>query len=105
MDLSDILESLGKPIYYYPEIARAVGTEAGLFLSSLSTGKPDKDGWISKSAREIRNETGLTKWQQMTVRKKLKKLGVIEEKPGGGAVKLQFRIRLDRLQRLIKNKS
>ena len=104
MDLSDILEDLGKPIYHYPEIARAVGGQAGLFLSSLSLCEPDEDGWVSKSTKEIKNDTGLTKWQQMTVRKKLKKLGVLEEKPGGGSVKLQFRVRLGRLQQLVKNR-
>lgn len=83
MKLSDFLENVGRPVSYYPSIARALGdVKEGVFVCQMFYWK-DKgempDGWIYKSAEEIRKETGLSYKEQVGVRKGLKKKKLLQE--------------------------
>ena len=66
---------------YSPDLARAVGgATTGLFLSQLlflSDKGHNPEGWVYKSEQEMGKETGLTKREQQTARRKLLSLGVI----------------------------
>src|ERR671918_2533527 len=66
---------------YSPDLARMVGgATIGLFLSQLlylSDKGHNPEGWVYKSEQEMGRETGLTKREQQTARRKLLALGVI----------------------------
>jgi hypothetical protein len=71
-----------RTVGYSPDLARAVGgATIGLFLSQLlflSDKGANTEGWVYKSEAEMRRETGLTKREQQTARRKLLSLGVIQ---------------------------
>jgi hypothetical protein len=72
---------------YSPDLARIVGgATIGLFLNQLlflSDKGANIDGWVYKSEAEMGKETGLTKREQQTARRKLLALGVIAIMRGG----------------------
>jgi hypothetical protein len=83
MKLTDLLESLGNVICYYPAIARLVGVKENIFLSHVFfwTGK-SHDGWIYRTTDELYNETGLSPREQHLVRHNLSSVGILEIKQG-----------------------
>jgi hypothetical protein len=72
---------------YSPDLARIVGgATTGLFLSQLlflSDKGHNPEGWVYKSEAEMAKETGLSKREQQTARRKLLSLGVIAIMRGG----------------------
>src|SRR5687768_4404046 len=72
---------------YSPDLAKIVGgATIGLFLSQLlflSDKGANIDGWVYKSEAEMGRETGLSKREQQTARRKLLSLGVIAIMRGG----------------------
>jgi hypothetical protein len=91
---------------YSPDLARAVGgATTGLFLSQLlflSDKGANTDGWVYKSEAEMGKETGLTKREQQTARRKLLALGVIQIMRRGFKFTYHFRIVWDRLYQVIE---
>ena len=92
-------------VAYHPEYARLpynekgankpVGTDAALFLSQLVYWTPrghDADGWIYKKQSEWEEETGLTRIQQETCRRRLMSAGLLEEARRGEHGVLHFRL-------------
>lgn len=80
---SEALAALGKPIAYYPHLAKSLGgVTATVFFCQLfywwSKGRSNDLG-IYKTADEWEEETGLSVQEQRTARKKLKAIGVLEE--------------------------
>lgn len=96
MKLTDFLQELGRPVAYYPRLSHITGgVKETLFLCQLLywEGKQsDKEGWIYKTQEETFIETGLTRYEQQTARKNLKKKGFIEEKLKGIPAKLHYKI-------------
>lgn len=94
-----------KPVAYHPLLARTCGgVLAGVFLSQILYWTPRgklPGGWIWKTQAEMEDETGLTRSNQGTARRKLKKLGVLEEKLRGIPARLHYRINVAKLQELI----
>jgi len=92
-------------IGYSPDLARIVGgATIGLFLSQLlflSDKGHDPDGWVYKSEAEMGKETGLTKREQQTARRKLLSLGVIAIMRGGWKNTYHFKVLWDRLYQVI----
>jgi hypothetical protein len=91
---------------YSPDLARAVGgATIGLFLSQLlflSDKGANPDGWVYKSEAEMGRETGLTKREQQTARRKLLALGVIQIVRRGFKFTYHFRIVWERLYQVIE---
>jgi hypothetical protein len=91
---------------YSPDLARAVGgATTGLFLSQLlflSDKGHDSNGWVYKSEAEMGQETGLTKREQQTARRKLLALGVIQIVRQGFKFTYHFRIVWERLEQVIQ---
>jgi hypothetical protein len=102
--IKEILPS--RKVGYSPDLARAVGgATIGLFLSQLlflSDKGADPNGWIYKSEAEMRQETGLTKREQQTARRKLLSLGVIQIVRRGWKNTYHFRIAWERLEQVIE---
>ena len=94
-----------QPIAYHPILARVAGSvTAGLLLSQFLYWTPrsqDPEGWVWKSRDEILHETFLTRTEQETARRRLKEIGVLEEKLAGVPARLHFRINLSRLTELL----
>jgi hypothetical protein len=95
-----------RTVGYSPDLARAVGgATIGLFLSQLlflSDKGHDPNGWIYKSEAEMGRETGLTKREQQTARRKLLALGVIQIERRGFKFTYHFRIVWERLYQVIE---
>ncbi len=78
---------LKRPIAYHRVLAEiGGGTDAGVFLSQAlywtmvqNETNPDADGWFWKTQAEWFAETGLTRSEQETVRKKLLRRGLLLE--------------------------
>jgi hypothetical protein len=91
---------------YSPDLARAVGgATIGLFLSQLlflSDKGNNPDSWVYKSEQDMGRETGLTKREQQTARRKLLALGVIAIERRGFKFTYHFRIVWERLYQVIE---
>lgn len=82
MKLSDFIQDIGRPIAYYPALARLLGVKAAIFLGQLIywTGREaSSDGWIFKTTSDIEEETGLSRKEQSHARKRLKELGILHQ--------------------------
>jgi hypothetical protein len=105
--VKDVIDAflVDQPVAYHPLISRAVGSvTAGVLLSQFLYWTPrvqDEDGWFYKTQRDIYEETALTRPEQETARKKLKTLGVLEEKNRGVPAKLYFRVIMPTLKALL----
>ncbi len=90
---------------YSPDLAKAVGgATIGLFLSQLlflSDKGNNPEGWVYKSEAEMGKETGLSKREQQTARRKLLSLGVIAIMRGGWKNTYHFKILWERLYQVI----
>jgi hypothetical protein len=90
---------------YSPDLARMVGgATTGLFLSQLlflSDKGANPDGWVYKSEQEMGKETGLTKREQQTARRKLLALGVITIMRGGWKNTYHFKVLWEKLYQVI----
>jgi hypothetical protein len=90
---------------YSPDLARMVGgATTGLFLSQLlflSDKGNNPEGWVYKSEAEMGKETGLSKREQQTARRKLLSLGVIALMRGGWKNTYHFKILWEKLYQVI----
>jgi hypothetical protein len=90
---------------YSPDLARTVGgATTGLFLSQLlflSDKGANPEGWVYKSEQEMGKETGLTKREQQTARRKLLALGVITIMRGGWKNTYHFKVIWEKLYQVI----
>jgi hypothetical protein len=95
-----------RTVGYSPDLARIVGgATIGLFLSQLlflSDKGHDSNGWVYKSEQEMGRETGLTKREQQTARRKLLALGVIAIERRGFKFTYHFKIIWERLYQVIQ---
>jgi hypothetical protein len=90
---------------YSPDLARMVGgATIGLFLSQLlflSDKGANPEGWVYKSEADMGKETGLTKREQQTARRKLLSLGVIAIMRGGWKNTYHFKVLWEKLYQVI----
>jgi hypothetical protein len=95
-----------RTVGYSPDLARAVGgATIGLFLSQLlflSDKGANPEGWVYKSEAEMKQETGLTKREQQTARRKLLALGVIAIVRQGFKFTYHFKVIWQRLYQVIE---
>jgi hypothetical protein len=94
-----------RTVGYSPDLARIVGgATIGLFLSQLlflSDKGHNPEGWVYKSEAEMGKETGLSKREQQTARRKLLSLGVIAIMRGGFRNTYHFKIIWEKLYQVI----
>jgi hypothetical protein len=90
---------------YSPDLARIVGgATIGLFLNQLlflSDKGANPEGWVYKSEAEMGKETGLSKREQQTARRKLLALGVIAIMRGGWKNTYHFKVIWEKLYQVI----
>ncbi|MEY8205432.1 MAG: DnaT-like ssDNA-binding domain-containing protein [Bermanella sp.] len=99
MDISDLFD---RPIAFQrPFVALGAGITGALLLSQAmywSKRANKTSGWFYKTQTEWTEETGLTRTEQETARRKLKKMGVLLEKKQGVPCKIFFKIDNDGLR-------
>jgi len=104
MKLTDFLGDVGRPVAYYPQIRHICGSvTAAIFFCQFTywRGKGEnKEGWIYKSQPEIEDETGLTREEQETARRKLRDRGILTERKKGIPCRLYYLLDLDRVNLL-----
>ena len=54
--------------------------------------EPAAEGWFMRSQEEWTEETGLSRWEQETARRALRRAGLLEERRFGMPARLWFRI-------------
>ena len=98
----------GRVVAYQPCFARVFGGAAcGLLLSQLWfwTGTPcvreRSGGWFWKSQREITDETGLSRAETETARRRLCAAGVLEEERRGLPATMHFRLDMNVVVRAV----
>jgi len=102
----DRLLGEGRVVAHHPCFARVFGGAAcGLLLSQFwfwsgtPTVRGRDGGWFWKPQREITDETGLTRAETETARRRLCALGVLEEERRGLPATLHFRLDTAAVQR------
>ena len=93
---TDFFEALGRPVAYYPSLARLLGSvKAAILLAQLMYWTPrarDPEGWIYKNPAEFTAETFLTYEEQRGARKILRNWQVLEERYARLEHRLYFRV-------------
>jgi len=83
MKLSEALHGLGRPVAYYPSLARWLGSvSTAVFLCQLLYWWPRRGdhSYIYKQSAQLEEETGLSYKAQKTARARLKTMGILKDK-------------------------
>ena len=75
-------------------LSQAIWTTQSLELSA--------DGWFIRSQEQWTQETGLSRWEQETARRALRRSGLLEERRVGMPAKLWFRVCPDAVLRALQ---
>ena len=82
------------------------GVTSALMLSqaiwTTQSLEPSADGWFIRSQEQWTQETGLSRWEQETARRALRRSGLLEERRVGMPAKLWFRVRPDAVWRALQ---
>lgn len=99
-----VLETFDRPIAFQRLFVEFTGSiTAALMLSQAvywSKRTSDPEHWFYKSQAEWAEETGLSRAEQETARRRLRQVGVLEEKSEGLPRRLFYRINADRIEEL-----
>lgn len=91
-------------IGYNPMIAKVLGSvTAGVLLAQLMYWSEtmteaamkkghEFDGWFYKTGQDLYNETGLSRYEQETARRRLRNLGIIQEERKGLPARLYYQV-------------
>lgn len=99
MNLSQFPQ-LGRPVAYYPSLANKIGAKAAILACQFCywRGKETNDQlWIWKTRAQLTDETGLTRHEQDSARRTLKRLRIVEEKRDYLRHTIGFRVRVGAL--------
>ena len=82
------------------------GVTSALMLSqaiwTTQSLEPCADGWFIRSQEQWTQETGLSRWEQETARRALRRSGLLEERRVGMPARLCFRVRPDAVWRALQ---
>lgn len=109
-DVAGAIKLLGRPVAFYPSIAKIFGIKESLIVCQLLYWTPKADpsngeGWIFKSSEEMEFETGLTYREQFRARRNLIDLGILEERHERLNHRLFFRVNLGALNEALRRKN
>lgn len=105
MKFSDALYGIGKPIAYYNGLAKPLGgAKVAIFFSQLFywMDKTDNPLGVYKTQEEWEQETGLSRREQETARKKLRELGILIETNKRLEHRLYYRIDCEKLNEFME---
>ena len=106
--MASLIKLLDRPIAYQPSFAQLrvgkikTGPVGAVLLSQFVYWHNRMDGrWFYKTRQEITQETGLSRDEQETGRKRLVAVGILEEQLRGAPATMHYRINADRLEALL----
>lgn len=103
----NLIELLDRPIAFHrPFVELGLGITGALFLSQSLywSRRTNASGYFYKTQDEWESETGMSRREQETARKKLKSLGILEEKKQGVPCRVFYRINDEKLLQLLSQK-
>jgi hypothetical protein len=106
MRVADVLRELGRPIAYYPFLARYLGgVNAAVFFCQIFywQDKATSELGAHKSVEELEQETGLSYEEQRAARAKLRAAGVVIETNKKIEHRIYFRVDEDALELLLSS--
>lgn len=104
MKPSELLRIIGKPIAYYPQLAKPLGgVNASLLFGHFFywNDKGHSELGVYRTADEIEVETGLSRDEQRTARRKLRERGVLIETEKRIEHRIYYKLDLDRFDEII----
>ena len=104
MKPSELLRIIGKPIAYYPQLAKPLGgVNASLLFGHFFywNDKGCSELGVYRTADEIEVETGLSRDEQRTARRKLRERGVLIETEKRIEHRIYYKLDLDRFDEII----
>jgi hypothetical protein len=104
MRVADVLRELGRPIAYYPFLARYLGgVNAAVFFCQIFywQDKATSELGVHKTSAELESETGLSYEEQRSARASLRASGVLIETEKRIEHKIYFRVDEDALEQIL----
>lgn len=106
---SEIIVGLGRPVAYFPAIARRTGVKAAVLLSQFlywsGVGADikgrDVSDWFYKSVDDLQSETGMRRREQELARKRLVSLNVLKERYARLEHRLYFQLSFKKIDELL----
>lgn len=102
-----MIELLDRPIAFHRAFVElGLGITGALFLSQSLywSRRTNESGWFYKTQDEWEEETGLSRREQDSARKRLKFLGIIEEKKQGVPCRVFYKVNDEKLLALLSQK-
>ncbi|MGQ7937336.1 hypothetical protein [Paraburkholderia sp. D1E] len=106
MRVGDVLRELGRPIAFYPQLSRYLGSvNASVLFCQIFywQDKTTSELGVHKTSAELQAETGLSYEEQRAARTSLRATGVLIETEKRIEHKIYFRIDEDALERLLSS--
>ncbi|MNC28466.1 hypothetical protein D3C75_766710 [compost metagenome] len=106
MRATDLMLDLGRPVAYYPKLAKRVGgVNACLLFCQLLywTDKEQSELGIYKSSEDLTEETGLSYKEQITARKRLVETGLLKETHKRLEHRIYFKLDLDLFNEMMED--
>ena len=102
-----LLDVFDAPVSFHRCLVPVTGgiTSALLLSQAIWTSQwlePAADGWFLRSQDEWTQETGLSRWEQESARRLLRRSGLLEERRIGMPARLWFRVRPDAVWRALQ---
>jgi hypothetical protein len=101
----DVLDGFGgeRVVVVRPQAVAKFGGNAAILLGQFLywQRRSNSDGWFWDTQADLQVQTGLTDEMQLTARKKLKQLGVLEERKRGIPARLEYRLNLEKLLEIL----
>jgi len=102
-----LLDVFDAPVSFHRCLVPVTGgiTSALLLSQAIWTSQwlePAADGWFLRSQEEWTQETGLSRWEQESARRALRRSGLLEERRIGMPARLWFRVRPDAVWRALQ---
>ncbi|HII3686449.1 hypothetical protein NMW45_07440 [Pasteurella multocida] len=105
MRASEILKQTGRSIAYRPALAKLFGgVTAEIFFEQIfywQDKAENKELGVYKTQSELEEETGLTRKEQETARKKLREIGILIETHKRLEHRMYFKINMERLDEIL----
>lgn len=102
-----LLDVFDAPVSFHRCLVPVTGgiTSALLLSQAIWTSQwlePAANGWFLRSQDEWTQETGLSRWEQESARRALRRSGLLEERRIGMPARLWFRVRPDAVWRALQ---
>lgn len=105
MKASEILKQTGRSIAYRPKLAKLFGgVTAEIFFEQIFYWQDKAENnelGVYKTQSELEEETGLTRKEQETARKKLREIGILTETHKRLEHRIYFKINMEKLDELL----